>query len=125
MPNGLIAKYLGLAGVAILMIFSNLVYVLIFYIYICIAPTAYRRLRGLTFHISYALKAAHTLETCICNLPTRNRRVCLHIKRRIGASAYVRDKPPLAGMVRVGAAAGTTLGPILSEYSQAQPGTCH
>jgi hypothetical protein len=46
--NGLIAKYLGIAEAAILMNFSNLVYVLISYslaTYICLAATAYRRLR--------------------------------------------------------------------------------
>jgi len=60
MPNGLIAKYLGLAEGAILMNFRNLVYVLISYslvTYICVAPTAYWRLTALNFRVSYALQA--------------------------------------------------------------------
>jgi len=66
MPNGLIAKYLRSAEGAILMNFSNLVYILISYslvTYICVAATAYRRLR-------YALETPErrlrdTLETGI------------------------------------------------------------
>jgi hypothetical protein len=48
MPNGLIAKFLDLAAAAILMNFSNLVYVLLSYslaTYICVTATGYRRLK--------------------------------------------------------------------------------
>jgi len=60
MPNRLIAKYLGIGEGAILMNFSNLVYVLISYslvTYICVAPTAYWRLTDLNFPVSYVLQA--------------------------------------------------------------------